>query len=84
MQLAWDDKLQHDINRGAAKIWALTSGKIDKYEHLKDAEILFLKESQMLEQTSFTYSPINFLKNRQKRLNIKKKKTKGYRVFKHF
>ena len=30
-----DDKLQHDINREAAKISALPSGKIGKYEYLK-------------------------------------------------
>ena len=29
-----DEKLQYDINRKAAKISALSSGKIDKYEHL--------------------------------------------------
>ena len=28
------EKLQYDINREAAKIPALTSGKIDKYEYL--------------------------------------------------
>ena len=27
-------QLQYDINREAAKISALSSGKIDKYEHL--------------------------------------------------
>ena len=29
-----DEKLHHDINREAAKISALSSGKIDKYEYL--------------------------------------------------
>ena len=29
-----DAKLQYDINRKAAKISALSSGKIDKYEYL--------------------------------------------------
>ena len=29
-----DEKLQYDINREAAKISALSSGKIDKYECL--------------------------------------------------
>ena len=33
-------KLQHDINREAAKISALSSGKIDKYENLTGEEIL--------------------------------------------
>ena len=31
-----DEKLQYDINREAAKISALSSGKIDKYEYLTD------------------------------------------------
>ena len=29
-----DEKLQYDVNREAAKISALSSGKIDKYEFL--------------------------------------------------
>ena len=29
-----DEKLQYDINREAAKISSLSSGKIDKYEYL--------------------------------------------------
>ena len=35
-----DEKLQTDIKREAAKISALLSGKIDKYEHLTGEEIL--------------------------------------------
>ena len=35
-----DEKLQYDINREAAKISALSSGKIDKYQHLTGEEIL--------------------------------------------
>ena len=35
-----DEKLQHDINREAAKISALSWGKIDKYEYLTGEEIL--------------------------------------------
>ena len=35
-----DEKLQYDINREAAKIPALSSGKIDKYEFLAGEEIL--------------------------------------------
>ena len=30
----FDEKLQYNINRKAVKIYALTSGKIDKYEYL--------------------------------------------------
>ena len=35
-----DEKLQYDINRKAAKISALSSGIIDKYEYLTSEEIL--------------------------------------------
>ena len=35
-----DDKLQNDNNREAAKILALSSGKIHKYEYLTGEDIL--------------------------------------------
>ena len=35
-----DEKLQYDINRDAANISALSSGKLDKYEYLTGVEIL--------------------------------------------
>ena len=34
------EKLKYDINRENAKILALSSGKIDKYEYLTGEEIL--------------------------------------------
>ena len=52
-----DEKLQYDINREAAKISALLSGKIDKYEYLTGEEILPSDQSRILEQAKFTYSP---------------------------
>ena len=53
-----DEKLQHDINREAAKISALSSGNIDKYEYLTGEEILPLNKQQIIEQAKFTYSPL--------------------------
>ena len=53
-----DEKLQYDINREAAKISALSSGKIDKYEYLTGEEILPSSERRMIEQVKFTYSPL--------------------------
>ena len=35
-----NEKLQYDINREAANVTALLSGKIDKYEHLTGEETL--------------------------------------------
>ena len=52
------EKLQYDINRGAAKISALSSGKIDKYEYLTGKEILPSNQQQIIEQAKFTYSPL--------------------------
>ena len=53
-----DETLQYDINREAAKISALSSGKIDKYEYLTDEEILPSNQQQIIEQAKFTYSPL--------------------------
>ena len=53
-----DEKLQDDINREAAKISALLSGKIDKYEYLTGEEILPYDQSRIIEQAKFTYSPL--------------------------
>ena len=53
-----DEKLQYDINREAAKISALSSGKIDKYEYLTGKEILPLNRRTVIEQTKFAYSPL--------------------------
>ena len=44
-----DDKLQYDINRKAAKISALSSGKIFKYEYLTGKEILPSNQQQITE-----------------------------------
>ena len=44
-----DEKLQCDINREAAKISALLSWKIDKYEYLIGEEILPSHQSRITE-----------------------------------
>ena len=51
-----DEKLQYDINREAAKISALSSGKIHKYEYLTGEDILPSNQQQIIEQARFTYS----------------------------
>ena len=53
-----DEKLQYDINREAAKISALSSGKIDKYKYLTDEEILPSNQQQIIEQAKFSSSPL--------------------------
>ena len=62
-----DENLQYDINREAAKISALLSNKIGKYEYLKEEKILPPNRKQIIEQAKFTYSPLRkLLKNKQK------------------
>ena len=51
-----DEKLQYNINREAAKISALSSGKFDKYEYLTGEEVLPSNQQQVIEQVKFTYS----------------------------
>ena len=53
-----DEKRQYDINREAAKISALSSGKIHKYEYLTGEDILPSNLQQIIEQARFTYSPL--------------------------
>ena len=52
------EKLQYDINRKAAKISALSSGKLHKYEYLTGEYILPSNQQQRIEQTKFTYSSL--------------------------
>ena len=52
-----DKRLQYDINREAAKISALSLGKLHKYEYkyLTGEDILPSNQQQIIEQTKFTY-----------------------------
>ena len=53
-----DEKLQYNINREAAKISALSSGKLQKYEYLTSEDILPSSQQQIIQQARFTYSPL--------------------------
>ena len=53
-----DEKLEYDIDREAAKISALSSGKIHKYEYLTGEDILPSNQQQIIEQAKFTYSTL--------------------------
>ena len=59
-----DEKLQYHINREAAKISALSSGKINKYEYLTGKKILLSDQRGMIEQAQFTQ--FSFRKNFRK------------------
>ena len=62
-----DTKLQYDINREAAKISALSSRKIDKYEYLTGEEILPPNQQQIIQQAKFTYSPLGKALEKQRK-----------------
>ena len=53
-----NEKMQCDINREAAKISALSSGKIHKYEYLTGQDMLPSNQQQIIEQAKFIYSPL--------------------------
>ena len=62
-----DEKLQYDINREAAKISALSSGKLDKYEYLTGEEILPSNQQQIIQQAKFTYSTLGKALEKQRK-----------------
>ena len=53
-----DEKLQYDINREAAEISAVSSGKIHKYEYHTGDDLLPSNQQQIIEQARFTYFPL--------------------------
>ena len=53
-----DEKLHYDINRKAAEISVLSSGKIDEYEYLTGKKILPSNQQQIIEQAKFTFSTL--------------------------
>ena len=65
-----DEKLQYDIKREAAKVLALSSGKIDKYEYLTGEEILPSSGRQIIELTTFAYSTLGKALNKQKEKQV--------------
>ena len=69
-----NEKLKYDINREAAKISALSSGKIDKYEYLTGEEILPPNQQQIIEQAKFTYSPLEKLLKKKQTIEDQEKK----------
>ena len=60
-----DEKLQYNINREAAKISALSSGKLHKYEYLTGEDILPSTQQKIIKQTKFTYSSLGKVFDKQ-------------------
>ena len=53
-----DEKLQYDINKEAAKISALSSENLHKYEYLTGEDILPSNQQQIIKPAKFTYSSL--------------------------
>ena len=68
--------MQYDIKREAAKVSALLSGKINKYEYLTGEEILSSDQKRLTEKVKFANSE-KLLKNKQKQLKSKGKVNKS-------
>ena len=66
-----DEKLQYDKQQ--QKILALSSGKIGKCEYLTGEKIL-PTDQRMIEQATFTYSPLEKELEKQKKTTPAKKK----------
>ena len=50
------NEAQYDLDRKAAKISALSSNNLDKYEYLTDEDLDF--KPSAIDQTKFEYSPL--------------------------
>ena len=61
-----DEKLHYDINKEAATIPVLSSGKIDKYEYLPGQKMLPSDQRRVTEQAKFTYYPLGKTLEKQK------------------
>ena len=62
--------MQYNINRRAAKILALSCGKIDKYEYLTGEEILPSDQRQIIEQAKFACSPLREASEKRKEKQV--------------
>ena len=69
-----DEKLQYESNKEAAKISALSSGRIDEYKYFTGKEILPSDQSRILKQAKFTYSPLGKTLEKQRKLIEKQAK----------
>ena len=64
------------MNREAAKISTISSGKIDKCEYLTGDEILPSDQRRVIEQVNFTYSPLEKTFEEKQRQTIEDQRRK--------
>ena len=62
-----DEKMQYDINREAANLSTLLSGKLDKYENLSGEEIVPFNQKQIIKQAKFAYSHLEKASEKKQR-----------------
>ena len=69
-----DEKLPYGINKKAAEISALSSGKIDNSEYLTGKDVLLSNQQQIIERTKLTYSPlVKAFEKKKQQLKTKEK-----------
>ena len=66
----WDEKLQYDNNREAAKILALSSGKIDKCQCIRGKEMLLSNKIRMIEEVEWYSLLVKALKKQRNKLML--------------
>ena len=71
------NEAQYDLDRKAAKISALSSNNLDKYEHWEDLDL----KPSTIEQARFEYSPLGKIFN--KGLDKDDKKERLFKRFKN-
>ena len=78
-----DEKLQYNINREAAKVLALSSGKIYKYQYLTGAEILPTDQNRVMEPAKLIYSLLGKWFEKQIKTNENQRKNRIKAIGKH-
>ena len=72
------EKIAHDLGKEAAKISALKSGNIRKYQYLTDQEIIPSGREEALSMARFEYSPLGkALEKQTKTIQEESKKNKN-------
>ena len=56
------NKAQYDLDRGAAKISALSSGELEKYEYLTGEDLVY--KPDVIKKAKFEYSPLGKVFNK--------------------
>ena len=58
-----ENKAQYDLDREAAKISALSSGELEKYEYLSGQDLVY--KPDVVQKAKFEYSPLGKVFNKE-------------------